>query len=404
MKKISLNKKLLTMILAGTITLIGCTETVNSNSETLPDTRETIETEIEEPIIITELVAKDQINIRKQPNEESNIITTVSEGTVLKGISQDGEWYKILYNDEEAYVNNEYVYEAVTKEGINKETTHYKRDVLEIEKKNYVEATTTVNIRSDATEKSNILSQLGEGQRLEAVRLLNNGWYEVRYNNDLAYIKSDYVKETSEENIVTPFNKLVMFDNEANIYDYNDKETVIDTVPTYEVAEVYNEENDMYLAEVNNRLCYVNKNDTTELPKKVVIVDISDQNAKLYDGNNVIVDTNIVSGKQSTPSDIGYFDIDWKERNTNLTGPGYSSYVDYWMPFNGGEGLHDAEYHTDYDEDGNYVRDHGWRSNGEFGGDTYQYNGSHGCINLPNEAAKNIYDNVETGTMVLVKK
>ena len=117
-----------------------------------------------------------------------------------------------------------------------------------------------------------------------------------------------------------------------------------------------------------------------------------------------MVDTNIVSGKQSTPSDIGYFDIDWKERNTYLTGPGYSSYVDYWMPFNGGEGLHDAEYHTDYDEDGNYVRDHGWRSNGEFGGDTYQYNGSHGCINLPNEAAKNIYDNVETGTMVLVKK
>lgn len=37
-------------------------------------------------------------------------------------------------------------------------------------------------------------------------------------------------------------------------------------------------------------------------------------------------------------------------------------------------------------------------------GDIYLGNGSHGCVNLPNEAAETIYDNVEAGTKVLVHR
>ena len=44
------------------------------------------------------------------------------------------------------------------------------------------------------------------------------------------------------------------------------------------------------------------------------------------------------------------------------------------MPFNGGIGFHDAS----------------WRS--KFGGTIYQYSGSHGCINLPVDKAKLLYE------------
>ena len=53
------------------------------------------------------------------------------------------------------------------------------------------------------------------------------------------------------------------------------------------------------------------------------------------------------------------------------------------MPFNGGIGLHDSN----------------WRST--FGGDIYKTNGSHGCINLPTDAAKLIYETVEIGYPVV---
>ncbi|MEI3138955.1 MAG: L,D-transpeptidase [Lachnospiraceae bacterium] len=55
----------------------------------------------------------------------------------------------------------------------------------------------------------------------------------------------------------------------------------------------------------------------------------------------------------------------------------------YWMPFNGGIGLHDAN----------------WRSS--FGGSIYQTNGSHGCVNLPRSAAKEIYERVYDGIPII---
>ncbi|MFQ8840107.1 MAG: L,D-transpeptidase family protein [Clostridium fessum] len=41
----------------------------------------------------------------------------------------------------------------------------------------------------------------------------------------------------------------------------------------------------------------------------------------------------------------------------------------------------------------------GWRS--KFGGTIYQYSGSHGCINLPVDKAKLLYEKVYKGMPVL---
>ena len=60
-------------------------------------------------------------------------------------------------------------------------------------------------------------------------------------------------------------------------------------------------------------------------------------------------------------------------------GDGYRSYVNYWMPFYRGYGLHDAT----------------WRD--AFGGDIYLDDGSHGCVNLPLEAAATMFKNSRSG-------
>ena len=49
-----------------------------------------------------------------------------------------------------------------------------------------------------------------------------------------------------------------------------------------------------------------------------------------------------------------------------------------------GEGFHDAD----------------WRYS--FGGDIYQYDGSHGCLNLPPSVAEIVFNNVEVHTPVVV--
>ena len=116
-----------------------------------------------------------------------------------------------------------------------------------------------------------------------------------------------------------------------------------------------------------------------------VEVDLINQKVWLYKDGEKLLETGCVSGTLNTERQTpgGVYSIYYKQSPAVLNGPGYSSPVEYWMPFNGGIGLHDAN----------------WRST--FGGDIYKTNGSHGCINLPTDAAKLIYETVEIGYPVV---
>lgn len=146
------------------------------------------------------------------------------------------------------------------------------------------------------------------------------------------------------------------------------------------------------------------------LPSNYLEVDISDQQLYMYFNNKDVFSTPVITGKENgkkdaTPTDLGYFAIYEKTKATYLVGINeegdqtYRSYVDYWMPFNNQIGFHDAEYHVD--EDGN---EHGWRNTEMFNEKTYKKNGSHGCVNMLNDAAKFIYESTEVGTKVLVHR
>lgn len=124
-----------------------------------------------------------------------------------------------------------------------------------------------------------------------------------------------------------------------------------------------------------------------------VEIDISSQELWLYSKGKVIVDTPIVTGDAAHGDDTptGNYQIYNKKspvtlKGDNYDGTKYASKVQYWMPFNGGIGLHDAP----------------WKS--VFGGSEYLHNGSHGCVNLPYSAAEKIYSYVSVGTRVIVHK
>ena len=118
-------------------------------------------------------------------------------------------------------------------------------------------------------------------------------------------------------------------------------------------------------------------------------VDLASQHVYCYKDGSLFYDAPCVSGTNSVPSRrtvTGIFEIYMKERNRILRGANqeYASFVDFWMPFYEGYGLHNAP----------------WR--GEFGGDIYEYSGSHGCVNLSYGAAETIWDNYAVGTPVIV--
>ena len=107
-----------------------------------------------------------------------------------------------------------------------------------------------------------------------------------------------------------------------------------------------------------------------------VEIDLGNQKLYYYVDGQLTLSSDIVSGAlwggRKPPA--GLYKVNYKARNVVLRGPDYAAPVRYWMPFNGGIGMHDAN----------------WRSS--FGGGIYKSGGSHGCINMPSSSAKALYD------------
>jgi lipoprotein-anchoring transpeptidase ErfK/SrfK len=126
--------------------------------------------------------------------------------------------------------------------------------------------------------------------------------------------------------------------------------------------------------------------DSDDIGNTYVEVDMTKQHVWFYKNGSLVVDGDVVTGNisENHATPVGIYSLKDKERNATLKGQGYSSPVSYWMPFNGGIGIHDAS----------------WR-NGVFGGQIYKTSGSHGCVNSPYNLAQTIYNNIEVGTPIV---
>ncbi|MBO5551735.1 MAG: L,D-transpeptidase [Lachnospiraceae bacterium] len=115
-------------------------------------------------------------------------------------------------------------------------------------------------------------------------------------------------------------------------------------------------------------------------------IDLTKQTLTYYINGGVTISSDIVSGNVSRNCDTpqGVYQIYGKQRKRTLRGPNYSAFVNYWMPFTGNYGIHDAT----------------WRSS--FGGDIYRTNGSHGCVNISKSTAAILYETAPVGTRVFV--
>lgn len=129
------------------------------------------------------------------------------------------------------------------------------------------------------------------------------------------------------------------------------------------------------------------RNDGDDIGNTYVEIDLTRQHLWYYVDGKLTLESDIVSGKDSTPTPVGMNRVWHKERNKTLVGQGYRQPVSYWMPFNWvGCGMHDTNYRS------------------RFGGQIYKRSGSHGCINMPPAKAKALYEMIKLDTPVIVYK
>ena len=217
--------------------------------------------------------------------------------------------------------------------------------------------------------------------------------YDVTLTDDGADVElnADALKETLDA--IIAYNKLDGIDRKYSLIDrdelhYNDwdtgwalkSETLLKDVTKAlksgggEVQAGYN-----YVAAVKKH--FKNGNNS------FIEIDLENQYLWFYRKGNLVLSTPIVSGDVATGTETpkGAFSVSYKQKNARIAGKGYSYTVNYWIPFYGNIGIHDAE----------------WRETG-FGGDVYLTEGSHGCVEVPMDIIEEIYNNASTYIPVFV--
>ena len=136
------------------------------------------------------------------------------------------------------------------------------------------------------------------------------------------------------------------------------------------------------------RTALTGKGTHADIGNTYIEISLGSQHMWCYKDGKLVIDTDVVTGDvnrgRGTPS--GVFYIYGMQENATLVGEDYRTPVAYWMPFNGGVGIHDST----------------WRGASEYGGSTYMGNGSHGCVNTPLDVVAVIFQNADVGEPVVV--
>ena len=343
----------------------------------------------EEKGIYDVVYATTDVNLRSSNTTESLKIGKLKIGeAAYKIFSCDNNWDLVRYNETLAYVCRDYLEYSNEIESLGYEHTPYNDIVI---------TTTDLNFRKDPSTEQARIDRFSANTELQVIAKVDNGWLLVKHNGQLGYVHADYTesllekaqREYPELNLSElDVKKLVFSTTDLNLRNGSGTEyDKIGELEEFESARVLAEYGDWYFVLTNeHNFGFINKSYTEDLEDIFVVVDKSEQILYLYNDDELYFSTQVTTGKDSTPSDTGYFSIYSKEEDRYLRGADYNVFVDYWMPYNGDEGLHDAS----------------WRS--VFGTESYHNGGSHGCINIPVDIADDIYHNVSVGTKVLVHK
>ena len=258
--------------------------------------------------------------------------------------------------------------------------------------KKYLVTGSSVNFRSGPSTNYTSYGMLPVGTEVIVLEYTNSTWYKVSYNNKTGYIHTNYLAEKIETPLAS--NEYIVLGSSINVRKGpSTSYSRLTTLKRGTRVKVKGKSGNWYKVSINNKTGYI-RNDL--ITRNLIIVDISDQMLYYFKGNETILTAKVVTGqygRHDTP--LGNYTLYTSNKETdrylrgyNDDGSRYNSYVNYWMPFNGGVGFHDAT----------------WRSSSEFTKTRYKEKGSHGCVNMKLADAKVLYTNTTSNTAVTVRQ
>ena len=353
---------------------------------------------IEESSEITEDVSiEESSEISKETSIEES--SKIAEETSIEESSEITEETSIEKSNE---ISEDANTEESSNNKLSQEEDYINEEIYTNDSKT-LEVLVYANLREKPNPQGKQLKLLYPGDKLEKIGYVGE-YCIVKYGENNAYVATDYVKEI-ENNKNDIKEDLVMTDLCYFIKDstlYSDKELTkkIKDIPALESAEIYSKENNVYYIETEGNKGYVSKSSLSIISQPALVVDESEQYTYYYNNNSIMMEFPVVTGGLYTLTTKGLSEIYRVSYDATLVGSTWETYVGVFMPFTVyGEGFHDAWWRDESD----FIPKKDENGNIEY---TYEYNGSHGCVNMRTDdaftLAKEVDKSMKSGKKVKV--
>ena len=121
-----------------------------------------------------------ELRLRNNPRTSSRILGTATTAEVVVVVSKHDDWYKVIYNLKEGYMHEDFL---IVKTAADTELGYGKVDG------------SSVNVRSGPGTSHSSVTKVSDGKKVYIIGI-NDGWYKVIANDQIGYIRSDYIKLT----------------------------------------------------------------------------------------------------------------------------------------------------------------------------------------------------------------
>lgn len=121
------------------------------------------------------------VNVRSSDSEQADKLGKVTGGTTVQvqEVRVNG-WTRIVYEGKDGYIKSEFLQMQESAAGAEIIGT--------------VTATTNINVRASASQTADRLGVLAGGETVDLIENMD-GWCKIKYNDQIGYVKSDYVQQ-----------------------------------------------------------------------------------------------------------------------------------------------------------------------------------------------------------------
>ncbi len=132
----------------------------------------------------------DSLNVRKGPSTSESILGKIDKtDRVYVVYKTNNGWSRIKYNNGYGYVSSQYLIKVNNNSNESSQT------------KTMICDTNSLNIRKGPSTSEAVVGHFNKGDKVSVVEKLNNNWYKISFNNQFAYVSSQYLtNNTSNDN------------------------------------------------------------------------------------------------------------------------------------------------------------------------------------------------------------